>query len=1035
MEQKFQLFLNYCYILPSYSKADFCIDPQQRIIYVTVLGGSFIFDYTGDVKFDPDSIFYSLPEGAALLGDDISIKLVNQKWKEMFAGFNLSPEKTGPGNKYHEILAETGCNDKTIENIKDGIINIVKEDGELFKKEIFLEYNGIERRFEIKVSPHKNGALVLQEDITPCQKYDREKETEIDGVSRNNLKPQVVERELEMTKFSLDNADVMVFRVTPRGKILYVNKTTREKLGYSPVEMKNMDVRNILREDEWVDREKFWQRIKQNNSISYEKELVTAEGEVFPASVVSQYFQYKDEEYEFVFARDITERKQMEKKLRIREHQYRKTFETAPIGMELKNSDGIIIDVNDKLCEMTGYEKEELIGSCFIDTVVPEGYEEKAREDFEKLLSGESLEQVLHSRDKSDEKYYINLKETMVQLPEGEKGVLTMRTNITERVEAERRLKEEKNRFQSLAETSPFGLFVYREKFEYVNPALEEMTGYSSEEILRKNFWELTAPEHKEMVKERGYARLKGEKPVSSYEYKIKRKDGEKIWVLFSGTQIKYEGEPAGIGTLIDISELKETQKKLRVREEQYRKIFETAPVGIMLEDREGNILEVNESLCEISGFDEDELVGSNVLETLVPEEYKQEARENIDRIMSGEETEFTAISRRKSGEKFYVHLNETRVTLPSGEPGILSMQMDITELKEKEEKLKYLSYHDGLTDLYNRYYLEEEMQRIDTARQLPISLIMCDVNGMKIVNDTYGHKKGDELLIKVADILRKNIRGEDVLARWAGDEFVVLLPSTDIETAREIGSRIEESCENEEFEGIPITLGIGVAAKEAITEDLDETLARADERMYKDKLTKVNSAENKLVQNMLNALAAKSAETKEHAMRISELAHKLGEKLGLPNEQLNKLSLLATLHDVGKTTISEEILTKPEKLTNVQWEIIKEHPERGHTIAAATEEFAHIAKEILHHHEHWNGDGYPENLEKEEIPLLSRLIAIVDAYDVMRTGRPYKEAVSKEEALAEIERCAGSQFDPNLAEEFVTMMRENNWNDREPDC
>ncbi len=444
-----------------------------------------------------------------------------------------------------------------------------------------------------------------------------------------------------------------------------------------------------------------------------------------------------------------------------------------------------------------------------------------------------------------------------------------------------------------------------------------------------------------------------------------------------------------------------------------------------MLEDDKGNILNVNDTLCQMSGFSEDELVGNNVLETLTPIEYRDEARKNIKRVIKGEDLEFTGVSRKKTGEKFYVHLSETRVSLPQEGEGILSIQMDITDLKEKEERLKYLSYHDGLTGLYNRSYMEEEMQRLDTERQLPISLIMCDVNGMKIVNDTYGHKVGDELLNKVADILKEITRDEDIVSRWAGDEFVILLPQTEADAARRIGKRIEEACKGAKLGDIPITLGIGLATKRNTEEEFEDVLTRADERMYKDKLTKANSAENRLVDNMLNTLAAKSAETKEHAMRMTDLAHKLGDEAGLSGEQLNRLSLLATLHDIGKTTIAEDILTKPEGLSDEEWQTIKEHPERGHTILTATDDFAHIAKEVLHHHEHWDGKGYPEGLEEEEIPLLARMIAIVDAYDVMTTGRPYKDPMCKEEALREIENCAGSQFDPELTEIFVEMMKE----------
>ena len=346
-----------------------------------------------------------------------------------------------------------------------------------------------------------------------------------------------------------------------------------------------------------------------------------------------------------------------------------------------------------------------------------------------------------------------------------------------------------------------------------------------------------------------------------------------------------------------------------------------------------------------------------------------------------------------------------------------------IRELEAKQE-MQYISFHDGLTDLYNRSYMEEEMQRLNTERQLPISLIMCDVNGMKIVNDTYGHKKGDELLNKVAENLRETTRDEDIVSRWAGDEFVILLPQTEAKVAEKIAKRIEDACEDADLDDIPVTLGIGIATKESIAENFEDVLIRADEKMYKDKLMKTASVENRMVDNMLNTLAAKSAESKEHARRMTELVLKLGERIDLTNEQLDRLSLLASLHDIGKTKISEDILTKPGELTEEEWDIIKEHPEKGHTILTATDNFAHIAKEVLYHHEHWDGTGYPEGLKGKEIPLLSRVLAIADAYDVMTAGRPYQEAVCKAEALQEIEDCAGSQFDPELAKEFVEMIR-----------
>jgi len=339
------------------------------------------------------------------------------------------------------------------------------------------------------------------------------------------------------------------------------------------------------------------------------------------------------------------------------------------------------------------------------------------------------------------------------------------------------------------------------------------------------------------------------------------------------------------------------------------------------------------------------------------------------------------------------------------------------------ERKIERLTYYDSLTGLYNRRFFEEEMKRLDTSRNLPFSILVADLNGLKIINDSYGHDKGDQILKKSAQILKNLLRQEDILARQGGDEFAALLPKTSREEADKIINRIKSNCEQTKDDLIPISIALGKATKERPDQNIEDLLKKADDKMYKNKLSESRSSKSNIVQGLINVLNAKSSETKEHALRMTKLAFQFGESLKLSNSEQNRLSILATLHDIGKININEEILKKKESLDNEEWSIIKKHPEYGYKIASSSEEFAAVAEDILAHHESWNGEGYPNGLIGKNIPYLARIISIVDAYDVMTNDRPYSKEISKKEALEEIKMCAGSQFDPELAQIFIEMI------------
>ncbi|MBS3985430.1 MAG: diguanylate cyclase [Selenomonadales bacterium] len=336
------------------------------------------------------------------------------------------------------------------------------------------------------------------------------------------------------------------------------------------------------------------------------------------------------------------------------------------------------------------------------------------------------------------------------------------------------------------------------------------------------------------------------------------------------------------------------------------------------------------------------------------------------------------------------------------------------------EEEIHHLSFHDHLTGLYNRRYLDAEIKRLDVYDQLPLSIIMADVNGLKVVNDTYGHLYGDDLLRSAALAIQTSCRPEDVVARWGGDEFLVLMPQADALATEAVAKAIVANCRAARVGDVPVSVAIGIATKIDTEQDLFTVLRTAEDAMYKNKLAEASSVRSSVLGALLRALEEKSCETQSHVLRMQEVGIKVGERLRLSDDELAKLMLVITLHDIGKINTPEEILTRAGPLSPAEWEIMKTHPQVGSRIARATIEFAHVANDILSHHERWDGNGYPQGLKGKEIPLLARITAVLDAVDVMSTGRPYKPAMSGAAIRTELRACAGKQFDPEIVDVFL---------------
>lgn len=354
----------------------------------------------------------------------------------------------------------------------------------------------------------------------------------------------------------------------------------------------------------------------------------------------------------------------------------------------------------------------------------------------------------------------------------------------------------------------------------------------------------------------------------------------------------------------------------------------------------------------------------------------------------------------------------------------ILLMITDITERQKAEQEIHYLSFHDKLTGLYNRSYIDIVLADMEHEGNLPVSLIMGDVNGLKIANDVFGHQEGDRLLQNIAVIFRKCLRGYDLIARWGGDEFLVILPRTDEKMTAQICKRIQDFCAESPADPIKLSISLGMATRSSMKSSLANTFQKAEDQMYSNKQKDHKQVRRDIIIAMEKELKDQHLDREDGIERMKILAISLAGKMGLTERQRDELTMLVQMHDIGNVSIPAEILQKPGSLGSGEREIIKKHSEIACRMAQAISE-NRLAEQILAHHEHWDGNGYPRGLKGHDIPMASRIMAIIDAYDVMTNGAIYKAAISPREALEELQRCSGTQFDPEFVNVFVALIRE----------
>lgn len=476
------------------------------------------------------------------------------------------------------------------------------------------------------------------------------------------------------------------------------------------------------------------------------------------------------------------------------------------------------------------------------------------------------------------------------------------------------------------------------------------------------------------------------------------------------------------LGILDEVTEEKKYEEEIINQKNLLATLIDTIPDSIFYKDLEGTYLNCNKAFArDFYDATKDNVVGKVDSDLTINLDIINNIKKTDKLVINTKEKEIVKLKIEKNNKVNYMECIKTPILDNNGKVnGIVGIARNITSKVLSEKELKRKSFTDKLTGVYNRTYFDEKINQLNKEKYLPLSLIMGDVDGLKVINDTVGHLKGDELLIEVADVLKQVCDNDNIIVRWGGDEFIILLPNTNHKKVNKICEKIKDECKIQPYSYVPLSISLGYATKNDMNTNIDDILKKAEEMAYKDKLTKLGENKENILYDLTNSLKEKSLETYKHTSRMEYFVKPMAQRLKLTKKDTKKLELLATFHDIGKISIPDEILSKPGRLSDKEMDIMRSHSDNGYRISRAIPEISDIAKEVLFHHERWDGKGYPLGLSDESIPYLARIISVIDSYEAMTSTRSYKTKMSHKEACEELKYCSASQFDPAVVDAFL---------------